>query len=106
MVTTIPATVVQCVWCDHTEAGDGFAPHDAILTHQAEVHGRRKMPCGCAYVPNDSRDPGSPFHWWTCDEHSVPLIRQTTAWQLANYAARRWAAPEPAQPSLFAGASS
>ena len=30
-----PATVVQCIWCDHTETGAGYAPHDAIIAHHA-----------------------------------------------------------------------
>ena len=101
MATPTPAAAVACLWCDHTETGDGYAPHEAIEAHQADVHGRRKQPCGCQYVPNGC---GSPlFHWWTCDTHGVPRIKQITALQLANHTARRWAADRPADPqgSLF-----
>ena len=93
----ITATVT-CIWCSHTEAGEGYAPHDQMITHQAATHGHRRMSCGCHYVQNEG---SSVFNWWTCDEHSVAMIRQITSWQIANYAARRWAI-DPEQPSLFA----
>lgn len=83
-------SVVACLWCDHAETGDGYGPHDAIEAHQADVHGRRKMPCGCQYVPDGCGSPLS--HWWTCDAHSAPRIRQITALQLANHYAGRWKA--------------
>lgn len=96
--TTIPTTTaaVPCLWCDHTETGDGPEPHERLFAHQAEAHGRRKQPCGCQYVPND-RNPHTAWHWWTCDAHAVGHIRQITAWQLANHHARRWS---PAQDTL------
>ena len=93
---------VTCLWCSHTETGDGHAPHDAIEAHQADTHGRRKLPCGCQYVPNDR--PESVFRWWTCDGHSAARIYQVTALQIANHDARRWVTEGPDQPSLFAGA--
>ena len=82
MATPTPAAAVACLWCDHTETGDGCTPHEAIEAHQADVHGRRKQPCGCQYVPNGCGSPLS--HWWTCDTHSGPRIKQITALQLAN----------------------
>ena len=36
-------TCVHCIWCSHTETGEHYAPHDAIIVHQIESHGRRKM---------------------------------------------------------------
>lgn len=86
---------VTCIWCAHTETGEGYAPHDAILAHQVEAHGhRRRLRCGCTYEDGV---------WWTCDAHCSARIHQHVAWQIANYEAGRWTEPtvDPTQPSLL-----
>ena len=102
--TDFHSGTVRCIWCSHTETGEGYAPHDAIIAHQIESHGRRKMACGCQYVANGGGS--AAWHWWTCDDHAVAHIKQITAWQIANYEACRWdrEKPQQPQPSLFAGA--
>lgn len=98
-------TTVFCIWCDHTETGEGFGPHDKILAHQVQAHGQRKMRCGCEFTPDGKRVPGAAQPerkaWWTCDEHSPARIRQLTEWQVANYRERRWAKPAPTTPETL-----
>jgi hypothetical protein len=103
-------TTASCIWCDHTETGDGYLPGEAIRTHQIEVHGSRRMRCGCEHVAAGRRVPGAAQPerktWWTCEEHSTAYLRQTTAWILANHQAGRWAGrAQGQQPSLLGGAT-
>lgn len=97
---------VSCIWCGHTETGEGYAPFDTIMAHQIEVHGQRKMRCGCEFTPDGKRVAGAATPerkaWWTCDEHSPARIKQLTAWQNANYQSGRWAKARTAeQETLF-----
>ncbi len=94
---------VTCLWCEHADTGEGFAPYDAIIAHQIESHGQRAMACGCAY----DRIAGGAMDWVTCDAHAPAYIRQIVSWQIANYHARRWAGERTEmQPTLdLTGAS-
>lgn len=100
-------TTASCIWCDHTETGEGYEPYDAIRAHQIAAHGHRKQRCGCEYTADGKRVPGAALPermcWWTCDIHSPAYLRQLVEWQYANHEARRWAEPlpDPDQPSLL-----
>ncbi|MCA0296508.1 MAG: hypothetical protein LCH96_14600 [Actinobacteria bacterium] len=96
-----------CIWCGHTETGEGHLPWEAIRTHQVNAHGGRRMRCGCEYAAAGRRVPGAAQperkSWWTCEEHSTAYLRQITAWILANHQAGRWADRERSRQSSLLG---